>query len=169
MKISIFYGKEVESTQGRTGYVLSVLANGGKLECLLCADGEENEFYVDVRNIVKIGEKIIYEDRESAMKEAEPVRLGRAGFDENGRYLGVLEELTLTDNRLRTAKIGKKNYPAEGLTCGDIVIVRRVKRLTADVVKDGKIVFKKGSYMTAEALAAAEKAGAYVQANLKCL
>ena len=59
MKISSIYGKKVESTAGRRGYVISVNANGGRLECLVCADEEENEFSIDVKNIISIDNKII--------------------------------------------------------------------------------------------------------------
>ena len=60
MKISEIYGKKVESTSGKTGYVVSCNGVAGKLVCLLCADEDENEFYIDVKNIVSIGSKIIF-------------------------------------------------------------------------------------------------------------
>lgn len=169
MKISSIYGKKVESTAGRRGYVISVNANGGRLECLVCADEEENEFSIDVKNIISIDNKIIYEDRERAIKTAKPLRLGCAGFDEKGNYLGILEEFTYSKNKLLKAKIGKKTYPAEGLLTGDVIIVKRVKRVNADIVKDGKVIIKKGTPLTNEVLASAEANGEYIQTNLKSI
>ncbi len=52
---------------------------------------------------------------------------------------------------------------------GDVAIVKRVKRIKADVVKDGKVIIKKGTPLTAEVLASAEAQGEYVQTNLKSI
>ena len=73
MKVSDLYGKKIESTAGKKGYIISVNANAGRLECLICADEDENEFAVDINSIVSVeNNKIIYEDRESAIKAAKP-------------------------------------------------------------------------------------------------
>jgi len=114
MKVSMFYGKPVESTAGKKGYVISVNANAGRLECLVCADEDEKEFFVDLKNVISIDGKIVYEDRDSAFKASKPVRLGRAGFDENGKYLGNLEDYVFSGNKLLKAKIGKKKLPRRG-------------------------------------------------------
>ena len=169
MKISEFYGKKVESTAGKRGYVISVNARAGKVECLVCADEDENEFAVDINYIKSIGDKIIYEDRESAIKASKPLRLGCAGFDEQGNFLGKLEDCTFSKNKLLKAKIGKKNYPAEGLQLGDIAIVKAIKTVKADVVSGGKIIIKKGTPLTAQVLDTAQTAGEYVQTSLKSL
>ena len=167
MKVSDLYGKKIESTAGKKGYIISVNANAGRLECLICADEDENEFAVDINSIVSVeNNKIIYEDRESAIKAAKPLRLGCAGFDENGAYLGFLEEYTFSKNKLLKAK---KPSPADSVLTGDVAIVKRVKRIKADVVKDGKVIIKKGTPLTAEVLASAEAQGEYVQTNLKSI
>ena len=169
MVVSEIYGKKIESTNGKKGYVISVNATGGVLQCFICADENEKEFAVDVKNVISVGEKIIYEDRESAIKASKPLRLGRAGFDDKGKYLGVLEDYSFKGNKLCKIKIGKKNYPAEGVTCGDVVIVKRAKRLKYDVVKDGKVIIKKGTKVTDSLLKSAEEMGEYVQTNLKSI
>lgn len=170
MKVSDFYGKKVESTDGKKGYVISVNANAGRLECLICADEDENEFAVDIKNIISCElHKIIYEDRESAIKASKPIRLGCAGFDEKGIYLGNLEEYTFSKTKLLKAKIGKKTYPVETVLAGDIIIIKQIKRINSDVVKDGKVIIKKGTPLTAEVLNAAETQGEYVQTNLKSI
>lgn len=170
MNVSEFYGKKVESTAGKKGYVISVNAYEGKLECLICADEDENEFAVDVKNIVTLENNlIVYEDRESAIKASKPLRLGCAGFDEKGVYLGNLEEYTFSKNKLLKAKIGKKTYPAEGVLLGDVAIVKRIKRVKADVIKNGKVIIKKGTPLTNEVLADAESQGEYIQTSLKSI
>ncbi|MDE6505491.1 MAG: hypothetical protein K2L42_06455 [Clostridia bacterium] len=169
MNISELFGKKIVSTQGKVGYIISVYGGAGRVECLLCADAEENEFTVDVKNIVSLGEKVIYEDRESAIKSAKPLRLGRAVFDEKGIYIGDVEDYIFAKDKPLKAKIGKKNYPAEGLVCGDVVIVKNTKRLKSDVLKNGKVIIKKGTSVTSEVLLKARENGEYVQTNLKSI
>ena len=169
MKISELYGKRVISTAGKEGYVISVNATGGKILCLVCADEGEREFTVDFKNILAFGESVIYEDRQSVLAASVPVRLGRAGFDERGNYLGQLEDFTFKGEKLKSAKIGKKNYPAEGLILGDIVIVKDMKRLKKDVEKEGRLLFKKGTFVTEDVLLEAAASGEYVQTTLKTL
>lgn len=169
MKISSVYGKEVLSTEGRRGYVISVHGEGGKLGCFICADENEREFILDIDDVVKFGETIIFRESERRTVPMAAVRLGRPVFDEKGIYLGALEDFTFNGNRLTNAKIGKKNYPAEGLICGDAVILKSGRKLRYDVVKDGQVILKKGTRLTYEALEIARTAGEYVQASLKSL
>lgn len=169
MKLSLFYGKKVVSTDGKYGYVLSVNANGGVIECLRCADEDENEFFIDMKNIVSVGDKIIYEDRESAIKASTPLRLGCAGYDERGMFLGNLTEYDYRGTKLLSAKIGKKNYPVTGIACGDVVIVKDCARLKSDVKKDGKVLIKKGSALSPEVVNKAVEAGEFVQTTMKTI
>lgn len=168
--ITSLYGKAVESTAGKTGYVISVNAGSGKIQCLICADENENEFAVDVRNIVSVANKIIYEDRESAINDSVPVRLGIPGYDLNGAYLGALKDITLKGDVLGAAIIGKKKYSAADVSLGDAAIVKNIPRtLKENVVKDGRVILKRGAPLTEENLQIAREAGVYVQTNLKTI
>lgn len=168
MKLSQFFGKRIISTDGKEGYVLSVNADGQSL-FFVCADGNEREFTVDMSHVISIGDSILYDGTESDKKTSSHVRLGRACFDMQGNYLGNLEDVTLSGGKLKTAKIGKKNYPVEGLIWGDVVIVKNLRRLKSDVIKDGVTLFKKGSHITDEMLSEAAAAGEYVQTRLKSI
>lgn len=168
MKVSKIFGKRIMSTNGKDGYVISVCADGQSL-CFVCADDDEREFTVDMSNVISLGDSILYDGTESDRGATAPMRLGRAGFDMRGNYLGNLEDVTLSGGRLKTAKIGKKNYPVEGLILGDVVIVKNIRRLKSDVIKDGVTLFKKGAHITDEILSEAASAGEYVQTTLKSL
>lgn len=122
MKVSSIYGKKIMSTEGKEGYVVSVNADGQSVY-FTCADGNEKEFCVDMASVISLGDRIIYDGTECINLNAVPLRLGRAGFDTRGNYLGNLKDFTVTGGRLKSAKIGKKNYPVEGLILGDVVIV----------------------------------------------
>ena len=168
MKVSSIYGKKIMSTAGKAGYVVAVSAEGQSLY-LTCADRNEKEFFVDMGSVLSLGDKILYDGTECLSVSAAPIRLGRAGFDTQGNYLGNLEDCTVSGGKLKTAKIGKKNYPVEGLIWGDVVIVKDLRRLNSDVVKDGVTLFKRGTYLTEDVLSEAASAGEYVQTTLKSI
>lgn len=170
LKVSLLYGKPVESTDGKKGYVISVNELNGRIECLICADCDEKEFTVDARNIVKIGAAVVFEDRESAINNSRPIRLGIPSFDTEGRYLGTLSDFSIEKDMLASAYIGRKKYPAADVACGDAAILKRQTRvLKSDVVKDGRIILKRGEPLTRENLLLAQNAGEYIQTNLKSI
>lgn len=168
MKVSSIYGKRIISTEGKEGYVISVSAAGQSLY-LTCADGNEREFCVDMTSVISFGDKIIYDGTECINLSSVPLRLGRACFDVQGNYLGNLNDFTVLRGRLKSAKIGKKNYPVEGLILGDVVIVKDMRRLKSDVIKEGDTLFKKGTLVTDSVLSEAAAAGEYVQTTLKSI
>lgn len=168
MKLSELFGKRILNRAGKEGYVLSVAEAGGELY-FLCADESEREFCVKWDSVLNFGDSIIYDGREESPENAYTLRLGRACYDLKGNFSGNLEDCTILGGRLKTAKIGKKNYPAEFLIRGDIILIKELRRLNYDVVKDGERVFKKGALVTDELLVEAAAAGEYVQTTLKSL
>lgn len=169
MNISELYGKKIVSTTGKKGYIVSVNAGESAIEGLICADENEDEFAVDVKNIVKYGNEIVYEDRETAIKKAKPLRLGRVSYTVEGKYLGLVEEFILKGNKIISVKIGAKKYPVQSVVFGDAAIVKGVKKLKSDVVKDGKVIIKKGTPVTDEVMTRAAQNGEYVQTSLKSI
>lgn len=168
MKLSIYYGKKVKSTAGKTGYVISVNVNGGDVVALRCADENEREFAVDMRDVISVKDIIVFNDRESLLKESEPVRLGKPVFDGEGKYLGVLTDLTEEKGKLKYAHIGKNKIAAEDVNFGDAVIIKNNARvLKSDVKKNGKILLKRGTPLNAEVMEKAQKNGEYIQTALK--
>ena len=170
MKISELFGKKVNGTAGKSGYVLSVFANGNKLEYLVCADENEREFTIDYKNIKSVRESVTFEEAESQYAAARPLRLGRPVFDCEGLYLGKLTEITCDKNAVTSAHVGNKKFSAEDVVCGDAVIVKNSARIIkSDVKKNGKILFRRGTPLTGEVLKKAQKQGEYVQTNLKTI
>lgn len=169
MLVSDFFGKKIVSTTGKTGYVISVNASDTAIEALVCADSDENEFVVDVKNILQYGNEIVYEDRENSIKRAKPLRLGRASYTTGGKYLGLVEEYLLKGNKITGVKIGAKKYPMEAIAFEDAAIIKAVQKLKSDVIKDGVVLIKKGTAVTGEVLETAAQKGEYVQTNLKTI
>lgn len=169
MNVSDLYGQKIVSTTGKKGYIISVNASDEAIEGLVCADSDEREFIVDVKNIIRYGNEIVYEDRESSIRKAKPIRLGRVSYTTDGKYLGLVEEFVLKGNKITGVKIGAKKYPVQAVVFGDAAIVKGVKKLKSDVVKDGKVIIKKGTAITDEVMEKAVQNGEYIQTNLKSI
>lgn len=169
MNISQFYGKKIVSLTGKKGYIISAYASEDKMEYLLCVDGNEREFKVDIKNIVSVKNEVTYKRAGCDCKNARPIRLGRAGFSEYGKLLGIIEDVIFNKNKLTHVKIGKRKYPADRVILGDVAIVKEIKKVKSDIVKDGTVLIKKGTPLTEEVLSFAAESGEYVQTNLKSL
>lgn len=168
MKLSLFYGKQIKSAAGRTGYVISVHALGGKIVGLGCADGDEKEFFADADGAKISKGKITF--KKESKTAGTPVRLGIPVFDCEGAYLGRLTDFIVEKNILTFALVGNKKFSADDIVCGDAVIVKSCARvLKSDVKKNGKILIRRGNPLTPEALKKAQDNGEYVQANLKTI
>ncbi len=168
MKLSEFFGKRIFSVAGKEGYVIGVGVQDGAIY-LNCADCDEREFTVDMQCVLSVRECIIFNGFTARPQNAVPVRLGRACFDTQGRFLGGLADMTLAGGKFKSARIGKKNYPAEAIVSGDIIIVKDMPRLSLPVEKEGKTLFKKGAFVTPDMLDEAAAHGEYVQTRLKSL
>lgn len=168
MKISEIVGKKIFGEGGRQGYVVSVGELNGEIY-LRCADGNEREFAVKMESVYQSGGNILFGGGEAENKSFYALRLGRACYDMKGNYLGRLNDCTIRRGKLTGARIGKKNYPAGELIFGDAVLVKEVRRLNADVVKNGKTLFKKGTCVTDGLLGEAAAQGEYVQTTLKSI
>lgn len=168
MKISDFCGKRVISKNGRQGYVLAVCQSEGRVCGLVCADEEEDEFTIDIKNVIKIANVITFDDRESMLKHSKKIILGLPGFDSNGNFLGTLRDFYVTKDKIKDAVIGKRKYPAEEIIFGDAAILKPDANVVKkDVIKDGKVLFKEGTPVTDKVLSSAEDKGEYIQTRLK--
>ena len=170
MKISEIYGKEVKNKEGKTcGWVRGVIGTAGALQFLQCFDGEEREFDIDVKDVLRFGEEIIFEDRFAAKAESRDMRLGIPAYNESGIFLGYLAEIEQGKNGSKYV-IGRKKYSADEVSAADAVIVHGGRTLKENVVSaDGAIVLKKGTKLNDDALKRAEDAGEYFQAQLKTI
>ncbi len=170
MKVSEICGRIIKSASGKTGYVISVNEFAGKPCCLVCADENEREFTVDIKDVSMERGEMIYADRAYLAKHSVPIRLGKPVYDTEGKFLGTLTDYTFQPQKEGFACVGRKKYPAADVANGDVMIVRRyTPTLKSDVEKDGKVIFRKGTHVTEEVLEAARAEGEYVQTNLKTL
>ncbi len=170
MKITDILGKICESTTGKKGYVIGVTESDKKLDCLICADGNEREFIVDMKDVIRVRDSVLFAGSAQREKSGAPVRLGKPVFDGDGAYLGRLTDFTVKKGVITFAHAGRKKFPAENIVCGDAVIVKYGSGvLKSDVKKDGRVIIRRGTPVTRDVLDRAQKEGEYVQTKLKSL
>ena len=170
MKLSQVFGKPVESSAGRSGYVLSVNACGNKITSFTCADRDELEFDIPAKSIKSIKDTVKYTYGGRRSGEEKSVRLGRPVFDCEGNFIGKLTDITFDKFQITHIYVGNKKFSAEDVICGDAVIIKSsVRFLKSDVIKNGKIIFKRGTPLTEDVAEKAQLVGEYVQTNLKTI
>lgn len=169
MKISLLFGKKVESDEYSSGYVLDVLSVNGRICALKCADSDENEFFVPVKSIKRIDEVIYYTYAEDS-SEGTSLSLGKRVYASDGTCVGILTDIITQKYTIKYMVVNNKKIAAEETICGDAVIVKSTTRfLKSDVLKNSRILFKKGTPLTPQIQSKAHSVGEYIQTHLKSL
>ncbi|MDE7440246.1 MAG: hypothetical protein K2N23_07050 [Clostridia bacterium] len=170
MKLSQMFGKIVESASGRSGYIISVNACENRITSITCADRDELEFDIPAKNIKSIKDTVIYSYAGHCGENEKSVRLGRPVFDCEGNFIGKLTDITYDKFLITHIYVGNKKFSADDVICGDAVIIKNnVRFLKSDVMKNGKIIFKRGTPLTDDVAEKAQMMGEYVQTNLKTI
>lgn len=170
MKLSEIYGMRVVAADGGgRGYIVKVYANGEKITGFLCADEQENEFYVPSSSARFSNGALNFTYGEKAKPSDAPLSLGKNCYNVYGDFIGVLKDINCRGTKLVSARIGAKNYAAENIIFGDAVIVMTGAALKADVIKNGNVIFKRGERADKKLLDRAISLGEYVQTNLKTI
>ena len=170
MKVSQLFGKRVESASGTSGYILRVNAIGKEITSLTCADEDEQEFDIPVKNIKSIKNTVTYSYTGKHGGGERSLSLGKPVFDCDGNFVGRLTEIVTEKYTITSVSVGNKKFSADDIVCGDAVIIKSsVRFLKSDVKRKGKILFRKGTPLSDEVAKKAQLLGEYVQTNLKTI
>jgi hypothetical protein len=132
MKISELYGKAIENnTKKGQGYVYGTVVCGDKITYLLCFDMAERQFFVDAKDVISVGEKIIYDKKADTQRGGIILKLGRGCYTESGKFLGILSDCLIDGFTIKKAQIGNKNFLFSRIVCGDIYIIKDNKGVEA--------------------------------------
>lgn len=145
MNLSQLIAKPVFSPAGEElGFVKAYSVNPRRnaLSCLVCVNGEEEEFCLPARTLRFFREKIVAgRARLNAPTGVFPV--GKSVYDKNGAYLGAVSDALCEETRLYLLVKGGPTrllLPAALLSIQDAVILRGKRTGSAD---DGKKTGKK--------------------------
>lgn len=130
MQLSTLIGKPVLTPAGEErGYVLAanLSRNLSKLACLICADGEEEEFFLPASAISAISDAVIAKGANMEQQSGVPSPIGRAAYTAGGTLLGVVSDVLLSEGAetvlIVTGEHALTQIPAASAAIGDRVIV----------------------------------------------
>lgn len=130
MQLTSLIGKLVLSPAGeKIGYVIAALPSRDlkKVSCLLCADNDEEEFYLPVKNILSYGDALIANRSRTSIPTGISCPIGNAVYSHTGGFLGTLGELLLGDGGAPLFIVhhegSKLTFPYSRVSLGDAVIV----------------------------------------------
>lgn len=137
MLVSRLYGmKIVQKDQKKRGYILGISCVENEIEGYICCSESESEFFADGNNAVVCKEFMTFEKTAKRTKGGADLRLGRAVYSEKGKFLGNLDDCTVSKNKLNFALVGKKKYPFSRLILGDVIILKDEKLLAEVAAKN---------------------------------
>ncbi len=147
MELSLLPGKPVLSREGKAlGYVKCayVCKNLSELSCLVCVDGEEEEFILPAKELVFSEEGVCAGKARLKAPSGVPCPVGKAVFDRAGRYLGRCSRFD-TEGALSVWNGGEKVLPLSRLSLGDAVIAtlpaqgeKKTTRTAQNAIQVGK-------------------------------
>lgn len=130
MQLTTLIGKPVLTPAGeKLGYVLSVnpARDMKGIACFLCADEDEEEFYLPARNVLFYSDALIANRSRISSPTGIPCPLGKTVFSHTGGFLGTLGELLVGDNAdplfIVHGDGAKLTFPLSRVALGDALIV----------------------------------------------
>lgn len=137
MKASQLFGITVlGKDKKKRGYVLAVSCAGNKIEGYVCCDESENEFFAESAGVKFTQESMHFSITGKENKNCRRLRLGRAVYTQDGKFLGCAEDFIIKGDRITHAQVGKRKIPFEKLTCGDVYILSDERTRAEIAAKD---------------------------------
>lgn len=129
MEFSTLIGKPVLSHNGKSyGYAVRVYVSKdlSALTCILCADSEEEEFYLPAHAVQRVGDAIVAGKARLKAPVGIPCPVGRGAFDEKGAFLGGVSALTDGSHGTLTVVglFGEREYASRLVLADEIVVIR---------------------------------------------
>lgn len=130
MQLTSLIGKQILSPAGEhIGYVLAARPSRDlkKVSCLVCADENEEEFFLPVKNVLSFGDALIAQHTHAAAPSGIPCPISSAVYSSEGERIGTLGELLIgedADPLFIVHEDGAKfTYPLSRVALGDSIIV----------------------------------------------
>lgn len=137
MKASQLFGIPIKCKNAeKEGYIMAISRVGDRIEGYICCDERETEFFAESAGAKIRDGKMYAANTGKRSKESLKLKLGQPVFGEDGKYLGRVDDFTVTANRLTGAQVGRRKYPFARLTIGDAVILKNDRARTEIAAKD---------------------------------
>lgn len=130
MQLSNVIGKPVLTPTGEErGYVVAanLSRDYAKISCLVCADAEEEEFYLPARAILSVGDAVIAAGRRLSAPNGVPSPVGKEAYTIAGILLGTISDVRLGEDAepvfLLASSRALTQIPARCVALGERAVV----------------------------------------------
>lgn len=125
MKVSELYGKTITGANGkRKGVISSICCLKNEIEGFKCFDENENTFFVAGGDVTSLCGDTRFLKTSKAQKNTASLKLGKAVYSAQGKFLGHLEDCILSGLKITHAVVDGKKMPFNNLISGDVCIVK---------------------------------------------
>lgn len=199
MYLTDLIGQEITADNTAIGYSYAVCFSHGckKVTALLCADEEEEDFFLPLSpDAFKGGKLVMPRSRKSKNTGTVYSPFSRPIYRSDGVFLGFVTDMVLSDFKVTALQAGEKVFPAEEVTAfGDCILIgqkakggqkkeqektpssARQRRplvlgrtVKADILdEEGNLLFARGTAVTPKILRQAVKFNRLIELTAKVL
>lgn len=128
MQISTLISKPVLSPSGAAyGYITDVrlTRDYAKISCLVCADEEEEEFYLPMRTVLSVSDAVIAGKARLSSPTGIPSPVGKTAYSFTGELLGTVSDVILEEDEETKLVVGGRDLalPISHASVHETVIV----------------------------------------------
>lgn len=137
MKISQLYGKTITCENGkRRGFILGPVPENDTIKWLICCDESEKRFFVACKNVQSLGGDAHFSKAEKACEKTASLKLGKAVYTSEGKFMGYLEDCILSGLKITHAIVGGKKFAYTDLIIGDVCLLKDGGASAENAAKD---------------------------------
>ena len=124
MKLSQLYGIEIESKDKKIrGYILGITCVNNTIDGYICCNERQKEFFAKGENCTFKKGVLHFNETGKRAENSVVLRLNRAVFAKNGKFVGVLKDCTVQGNNITSATVSKRKIPFNRIIVGDVFIL----------------------------------------------
>ena len=124
MKISRLYGTQIESKDKKIrGHILGITCVNNTIDGYICCNERQKEFFARGENCTFKKGVLRFDQTGKRAENSEILRLNRAVFAKNGKFVGVLQDCTVQGNVIASATVSKRKIPFNRIIVGDVFIL----------------------------------------------
>lgn len=125
MKASQIFCTNISSKdKKKRGYVMSVSCVKEMVEGYVCCNEQENEFFAESAGCEFSGGAATFLLTGKENKKGYRLKLGIPLYSNEGKFLGLIDDFTIKNNRLVFAHSGKRKFAFDRLIIGDVAILK---------------------------------------------
>lgn len=124
MKLSQLYGTQIESKDKKIrGYILGITCVKDTIDGYICCNERQKQFFARGENCTLKKGVLRFDETGKRAENSAILRLNRAVFAKNGKFVGILQDCTVQKNNIVSATVSRRKIPFKRIIVGDVFIL----------------------------------------------